>query len=246
MIFLFTDFGTHGPYLGQLRTVLAQAAPAVPVIDLVNDAPAFQPLAAGHLLAALVPGLPPASVVVGVVDPGVGSARLPVAMQADGRWYVGPDNGLFEVAAARAETASWHAIAWCPPRLSASFHGRDLFAPVAARLATGLLEAEVLQPLPERFGNGADLAEVIYCDGYGNAMTGLRAKALDRCAALHIGEQRIGHAATFCEAAPGAALWYRNSLGLVEIAINRGDAAKLLGLAIGSPFTVVSPCNPGC
>ena len=137
MIFLFTDFGSADLYVGQVKAVLAAQAPRAPVIDLLNDAPPFNIRAGAHLLAALAARIPRGSVTLAVVDPGVGGAREAVAVRADGRWFVGPDNGLISVAAARAGTAQVYAIGWRPRRLSASFHGRDLFAPVAAMLARG-------------------------------------------------------------------------------------------------------------
>ena len=138
MIVMFTDFGVAGPYAGQMKAALAAVAPAVSAIDLMHDAPVFRPKASAYLLAALVRPLPAGTVVLGVVDPGVGSpGRRPVAARAGGRWFVGPDNGLFAIAAQHAGGGEWWEIDWRPERLSNTFHGRDLFAPVAARLALG-------------------------------------------------------------------------------------------------------------
>ena len=143
MIVLFTDFGWQGPYVGQMKAVLAQQAPDQTVIDLMHDAPVFNSRAAAYLLASLVEPFPKDTVFLAVVDPGVGSGeRRPCVLQADGRWYVGPDNGLFNVIAKQsAEYTAW-VIDWQPDSLSDSFHGRDLFAPVAAQLASGQLPAD--------------------------------------------------------------------------------------------------------
>ena len=100
MLITFTDFGAVGPYLGQMRLALAQAAPMIPIVDLVSDAPAFRPESAARLLAALVDRLPAGSVVVAVVDPGVGGERPPLVLRADGRYFVGPGNGLLDGVAA--------------------------------------------------------------------------------------------------------------------------------------------------
>src|SRR5215510_10038563 len=102
MIFLFTDFGSADIYVGQVKAVLAERAPRVPVIDLLHDAPPFNIRAGAHLLAALSTRIPRGSVTMAVVDPGVGGRREAVAVLADGRWFVGPDNGLLSVLAARA------------------------------------------------------------------------------------------------------------------------------------------------
>ena len=175
MIVLFTDFGLQGPYTGQMKAVLHQMAPGVPLIDLFADAPVGNPKTSAYLLAAYAEWFAPGSVFLCVVDPGVGSARPPIVVVADGRWYVGPGNGLFELVQRRAtSTAGWD-ISWKPERLSASFHGRDLFAPVAAMLARG-------EPPPGRPKDGAhrradwpdDLFEIVYIDHYGNAITGLK------------------------------------------------------------------------
>src|SRR5713226_7532857 len=137
MIVLFTDFGLAGPYTGQVNAVFCRYAPNVPVIQLFADAPAGQPKPSAYLLAAYAEWFPTGTVLLCVVDPGVGSERAALIVEADGRFYVGPDNGLFELVLRRAANPrSWH-IDWRPPNLSASFHGRDLFAPIAARLAQG-------------------------------------------------------------------------------------------------------------
>jgi S-adenosyl-L-methionine hydrolase (adenosine-forming) len=137
MIVLFTDFGLHGTYTGQLKAVLHQMAPGVPAIDLFADAPVGNPKASAYLLAAYAVWFPVGTVFLCVVDPGVGGRRPAIVLEADGRWYVGPGNGLFELVLRRAaKTRSWD-IDWRPEHLSASFHGRDLFAPVAAMLARG-------------------------------------------------------------------------------------------------------------
>ena len=115
MIVMCTDFGEKGPYVGQLKAVLARAAPSVPVIDLMHDLPMFEQKAAAYLLAAMVSELPDDAVVLGVVDPGVGRTdRRPVVMRADGRWYVGPDNGLFAVIPKHAGASEWWEITWRP------------------------------------------------------------------------------------------------------------------------------------
>ncbi len=233
-IFLFTDFGTADIYAGQVRSVLHQHAPNVQVIDLLHEAPAFNVRAGAHLLAALANQLPPESVTLAVVDPGVGSAREPVMLRADNRWFVGPDNGLMSVVAARAQSAKIFPITWIPEKLSASFHGRDLFAPAAARIAGGELRAVQLPEKPRldvEFGAG-DLAGIIYIDHYGNAFTGLRADGMSRDARIVVNGRRIGYARVFSEVAAGETFWHENSLGLVEIAANSANAARELDLEI--------------
>ncbi len=242
MILLFTDFGLSGPYTGQMKAVLAQQAPTVPVIDLFADAPAFDPQLSAYLLAAYAAAFPTGSVFLCVVDPGVGTDRRPVMVEADGRWFVGPDNGLFALTARRATSLNAWTIDWIPDRLSASFHGRDLFAPVAASVATG--RPVERSPLPRAAIDRRDwpdeLARIVYVDVYGNAMTGMRASALPADAVLSAAGTRIVHARTFGAVGPGEPLWYGNSNGLAEIAVNRGRADRTLGLRLGDAVTMES------
>lgn len=240
MLVLMTDFGPTGPYVGQMQAVLYREAPGVPVVELFNDAPRCNPRAAAYLLAAYVAEFPLGSVFLAVVDPGVGTAqRRPIVLQADGRWFVGPDNGLFALVARRAAVCRCWVITWQPPRISASFHGRDLFAPVAARLARG--EAPpgqevgcTQQDWPD------DLAEVIYLDHFGNAMTGLRAAAVPAEAVVAVAGRQLRRAVTFGAVAVGEAFWYENANGLIELAVNQGSAVQQLGLAIGTPVVLSS------
>jgi len=243
MIVLFTDFGLAGPYTGQVKAVLQRMAPEVPAIDLFADAPMRNPKAAAYLLAAYALWFPPGTVFLAVVDPGVGGARAALVVKADGRTFVGPDNGLFELVRRRAQRVRVREILWTPEQLSASFHGRDLFAPVAALLARGDRPQGVERSA--EFGHRPDwpddLAEIVYVDHYGNGMTGLRAAALPARAALIVDGRRICRARTFSDMPAGMPLWYENSNGLAEIAVNMGRADKVLGLAIGSPVGIESP-----
>ncbi|HZS84436.1 MAG TPA: SAM-dependent chlorinase/fluorinase [Stellaceae bacterium] len=243
MIVLFTDFGLAGPYTGQVKTVLHLAAPAVPVIDLFADAPSRNPRAAAYLLAAYAEWFPPRTVFLAVIDPGVGGARAPLIAAADDRWFVGPENGLFEIVMRRAvRTPRLWDITWRPALLSASFHGRDLFAPVAARLALGETPPGKLRDPAglERNDWPDDLAEIVYVDHYGNAMTGLRAGTIPAAARLRAGGREVPPARTFSAVPPGAAFWYENSTGLAEIAVNGGRADAALGLAIGSAVEILA------
>jgi S-adenosylmethionine hydrolase len=241
MIVLFTDFGLAGPYTGQMIAALQQTAPEVPVISLFADAPAGAPKPAAYLLAAYAAWFPAGSVFLCVVDPGVGSDRRALIVEAGGRLYVGPDNGLFELVLRRATAPRCWEIAWRPPTLSASFHGRDLFAPVAARLARherpDAVGCAITPPAQPDWPD--DLGEIVYVDHYGNALTGLRGGALAHTARLVVGRERRGervpHATVFSAAPAGLPFWYVNSNGLVEIAVNGGRADRLLDLAVGSP-----------
>jgi S-adenosylmethionine hydrolase len=241
MILLFTDFGRGGPYLGQMRLSVERHAPGVPVIELMSDLTPCNPRAAAYVLASLAPEIPPGSVLLGVVDPGVGTdSRRPVVMRAADRWYVGPSNGLFSIVAQQHPPTQVWEISWRPLRLSDSFHGRDLFAPVAAMLARG--EEVPGEPVdvaaigPQDWPD--DLAEIIYMDEFGNAMTGIRASTLDADRRLRLDGREIAPARTFGEVAPGEPFWYANSCGLAEIAVNQGSAREQFGLSVGDSITL--------
>ncbi|WP_457675224.1 SAM hydrolase/SAM-dependent halogenase family protein [Thiolapillus sp.] len=237
-VFLFTDFGSQGPYLGLMEAAVGRICPQARVTNLMCDAPRNDPRHAAYLLAALEKNLPADAVVAAVVDPGVGSDRGMIALQAGGRWFLGPDNGLLSRLGRDDEGRRLWALRPQPGvQLSASFHGRDVFAPAAARLACGDL------PFLDAFQNKGmvgeewpdTLAEVVYIDGFGNAMTGIPADDVSLSAALEVRGKQMPRKRTFADVAPGEALCYRNSLGLLEIAINGGSAADMLGLRIGTP-----------
>ncbi|HEX4194445.1 MAG TPA: SAM-dependent chlorinase/fluorinase, partial [Stellaceae bacterium] len=231
--------GLAGPYTGQMKAVLRREAPESEIIDLFADAPTGNPRASAYLLAAYAAWFPAGAIFLCVVDPGVGSDRAPLMIEADRRWFVGPENGLFELVLRRAKTAHCFEITWHPPLLSASFHGRDLFAPVAAMLARGERPSLRNCDAIRQSAWPDDLAEIVYVDHYGNAMTGLRGSALPTDATLILGDKtRVIHAATFSAVPEGQAFWYENSNGLVEIAVNRGRAADRLHLDIGSIFAI--------
>ncbi|MCF8483425.1 MAG: SAM-dependent chlorinase/fluorinase [Rhodospirillum sp.] len=247
MIALATDFGSTGPYMGQMRAVLAQGAPGAMVIDLFTDLPAFQPKPSAYVLAAHVGVLPRPTIVVGVVDPGVGTDRAGVVVQADGLWLVGPDNGLFAPLVRRAKEVR----AWRLPEASASasacFHGRDVFAPAAAALAQGRPPegAEPLAPdVLDRVDWPDDLAEIVYLDGYGNAMTGLRGSTLPEGALIRAGGRPLPRLRTFGDAPVGSAFHHVNSNGLIEVSVNQGRAVEVLGLTPGCPVEVSEGIDP--
>lgn len=236
MILTFTDFGLEGPYMGQMRAKLLQLAPQIPIIDLMVDVPAFDVDSASLLLAGIVEDMPVGGIYLCVVDPGVGGARKPICVKCGERWFVGPDNGLFHHVMQASSTVEAYEILWRPDKLSNSFHGRDLFAPVAAMLATE--QSFEKQSVEEKDLCWLATAEtqVIYTDRYGNCWTSLRANQMGQGENLIINKQKISYASVFCDTEPGQAFWYYNSSGFVEIAINQGNAAHMLDLKAGSPL----------
>lgn len=250
-VVLFTDFGLNGPYTGQVKSVLAREVPAARVIDLWADAPSRNPRAAAYLLPSYVGEFSPGTVFFCVVDPGVGGGRRACVALVDGRWFVGPDNGLFAplIRRARSDVRCWEVV-WRPDRLSATFHGRDLFAPIAAHIAEGdtpVTDAthfrEIAAAELDRHDWPDDLAEVVYVDTFGNAMTGLRADGLPAQAQLTVSGCRLRRVETFSDVSEGESFWYENANGLVEIAVNGGRAADVLGLDVGSAVVMADPAD---
>lgn len=238
MILLFTDFGIADPYVGQMHRVVLQYKADTRVVDLFHGVPAFNVKAASYLLAAYCPPVQN-SVYCCVVDPGVGGERAAVIIEIDGCRYVGPDNGLFEILHRRSR-ASIQEITWRPDMLSNSFHGRDLFAPVAARLEAG----QAVDARPGRLCRFRDwpdeLDEIVYVDHYGNLVCGRRGETIDDNAILVCADRKIEYARIFGDLAVGGLFWYRNANGLVEIAANRESAAEILGVGVSEGITVTN------
>ena len=252
MILLFTDFGHEGPYAGELRAALARTAPEVPIIDLMHDAPAHDPRRAAYLLAHLSRRSQPGEVWLAVVDPGVGGDRPPVICEIDGVWMVGPENGLFEIARRRAASARCWRIGWSPKMLSETFHGRDLFAPIAAHLSRGLSLSAVGPPVtdpvqlegltPQRCGERIE-GQILHVDRFGNLVTSISAADLagweDRLR-IHLSPdcrlERLCR--TYADVPPGELLALIGSADLLEISVNGGSAARLLDLERRAPIAV--------
>ena len=214
-----------------------QQAPEEKVINLFVDLPRYNPKPGAYLLPAYASALPEGSIFFSVVDPGVGTfSDKPVVLRIDNRWFVGPDNGLFDLIIRRSSHCECWKINWRPDKLSSSFHGRDLYAPVCAMIANGIdIPGEKIQ-WEDRHDWPDDLTEIIYIDSFGNCMTGLRSLNMDKTTVFHMSGEKIRHARTFSVATDTNPFWYENSNGLIEIAVNQGNVADRLGLVIGSIF----------
>lgn len=235
MILLFTDFGETGPYLGQMTARLRVCGYSGDVINLFSDAPAFSVKASACLLATFYAEFPKESLFLSVVDPGVGSERKALVIRSHDRWFVGPDNGIFELLIRHDKGAKAWEIVWKPEKLSTSFHGRDIFAPIAADILNNKTD-DKLAPLDiakvKRFNWPDNLAEIVYIDHYGNAMTGIR--AAEGIKSISLKGETLEISNTFSSAAKGTPLAYENANGLIEIAVNQGRADTFFDLRIGS------------
>jgi len=243
-IVLFCDFGL--PYTGQMKARLLAGAPDHLVIDLFHDVPAHDVRAGSVLLAAFADDFPEGSVFVCVVDPGVGGdTRKPGVVFAGGRWFVGPLNGVFEHVLRRwPDDAKAYEITSIPETLSATFHGRDLFAPVAAMVANGVANGDRggLLPLDLDLGRhpefSDDVAEIIYADGFGNLMTGVRAATLASDETVDVMGRKLPRVRTFSDVESGVLFCYENAVGLMEIAANQGNAQNILQIGPSTPIKV--------
>ncbi len=243
-IALLTDFGAASLYVGQVRLLLAQTAPGVAIIDLISDLPAMQPELAAYLLPRLLQGLPKHTLYLCVVDPGVGGSRAAVVLHTQDHWLIGPNNGLLGRLAQETAPTRCLQVDWRPTHCSPTFHGRDLFAPLAAALIGGELP-EPIHPIRREDIIGidwpAERAEIVYIDHYGNLMTGLLAAQHDVHDSLIIADQTLAFAPTFCAVPHGQAFWFHNALGLVEIAVNGGSAAARFQATLGHPIAWLPP-----
>ncbi|WP_242342759.1 SAM hydrolase/SAM-dependent halogenase family protein [Anaeromyxobacter terrae] len=247
---LLTDFGAGSGYPAQLKAVLLGAHPEARLVDVSHEVPAFDVLAGALLLEACAPWFPREAIHLAVVDPGVGTARRALCVvDPAGRRLVGPDNGLltpFLGAGARAfEIAPGTAV---PAPRSATFHGRDLFAPAAAFLAGGAAErlgpsvedpVRLAWPGAERRG-GALVGVTLVADPFGNLVTSVREADLAGAviAEARAGGERVRFVRTFGDGAPGELVAYVGSGGRVELAVREGSAAARLGTR-GVPVELV-------
>lgn len=230
VIYLFTDFGFEGPYVGMMKSAISALNPDVCIVDLMHDVPAYKPLCGSVLLSRLSSYLPDDCYVVAVVDPGVGSnQRLPVIIQTTTITYIGPDNKLFDLI---PDVVAKFKITWQPKELSSTFHGRDIFAPVAGLLAMGQAIENLAVEIPRSEMSERPLM-VVYIDGFGNVMTSFRLEDIGPRDQVCVQGRTICRAETFSSVKPGTLFWYINSIGLVEFSINQGSAAKVLGYKPG-------------
>jgi hypothetical protein len=242
IITLLTDYGTSDSYVAEVKGVLLSRAPGATLVDITHEIGPGDVAAAGYILARAWVTFPPGTVHLAVVDPGVGTGRAALALRTREHAFVGPDNGIFGGVIRGAEVQAVQLPT--PAGASATFHGRDIFAPAAASLAMG--EAlETLGPrysaIPRRLSGVAPhyegktvIGEVIHVDRYGNLVTNLTGEYVPAYAVLEAESLLIGPLrSTFGDVEKGALLAYIGSGGTVEIAVRDGSASRRLGLGVG-------------
>lgn len=253
LVTLTTDFGEQDPYVAAMKGVLYARCPLARIADLSHAIPPQDIRAGAFFLAGCVPYFPAGTIHVAVVDPGVGAMRHPVAAEAGGQYFIGPDNGLFSLALRRLPLTRAYVIenrAAMAETVSATFHGRDVFAPAAAALACGMpLEAmgrrlSALTPLDAHepaVSNGVVRGVIIHIDRFGNCLANITAEHLGSRAARNVraGKHTISSIRrTYGDAERGETLALIGSSGHLEVAVREGHAARSLNLGIGDPVEV--------
>ncbi len=255
IITLTTDFGTRDPFVGVMKGVILGLAPGVRLVDLTHEISAHDVLQGALALEAAVPFFPAGTIHLAVVDPGVGSARRPLAVAAAGQHFVGPDNGLFSFifraggwSAVRLEAAAYRL-----PTVSQTFHGRDIFAPAAAHLALGIplnrfgppVRDPVTIPWPTAYRQGDRLiGEVIHADRFGNLVTSVRALDLEALGptsslVVEVEEKEVGRiVGCYADLLPGGAGAVIGSSGRLEISVREGSAGAATGARRGTKVRV--------
>jgi S-adenosylmethionine hydrolase len=261
VICFLTDFGLQDDFVGTCHGVIARIAPEARVIDVTHGIPPTAVLQGALVLSSTLPYMP-VGVHLAVVDPGVGGSRRPLALQdADGRLFVGPDNGLLLPAAERSGIVEARELAnpdYALESISRTFHGRDLFAPAAAHLANGVPLAELGPPVDPDALVRLDLpvpafredridATMLYVDSFGNIALNLTRDDVEaagvapgsRIELVLSGEGYYAvMARTFADARPGDVILYEDSYGNMSVAINRGSAAAMLHATPGQPLVI--------
>lgn len=243
IITLLTDFGTADGYVAEVKGVLLSADPTAQLVDATHDIPARDVELGRLTLARYWRRFPQGAVHLAIIDPGVGSDRAAIAVESDGRFLVGPDNGL--LSPALLLTAARTVRIPIPATATPTFHGRDVFAPVAARLAAGEPLSAVGMPFASPvvhrtvavrvMGDGGIEGEVIAIDRFGNAITNLVSRPN---AQVEVGNRRLRVVRTYADVASGTLCALAGSTGLIEIAMRDGSGASAAGLRRGSKVSL--------
>ncbi len=242
IITLLTDFGTADSYIGEVRGVLSSLAPETTLVDVTHAIPPGDVRAGAYVVGRVWHRFPAGTIHLGVVDPGVGTSRAALAFAARGHFFVGPDNGLFTPVFHDTELEI--VTLPTPNGAAPTFHGRDLFAPAAAALATGMTLEELGTPLrgiPERlaytephYEGKSVVGEVVYVDRFGTLVTNLTPELVPPYAVMEIEGTEIGPLRrTFGDVPSGGLVAFVGSGGAVEVAVRDGSAARRIGIGVG-------------
>lgn len=258
IVTLLTDFGLSDPFVGIMKGVILGINPTVTLVDLCHAGKAYDPLAGAFLLITSYHYFPKGTIHIAVIDPGVGGPRRPILVACDGHLFIGPDNGLLaplaELAGStvRAITANRYFL----QPVSATFHGRDVFAPVAGHLSRGVEPAEcgsliddyIRLPLPRAVlsGTSSIRGQILHIDRFGNLVTNIARRDLERLATgdapttcvVNVADREVPVVAHYGQVAPDAPGAIIGSAEYLEIFVNQGDASRLFGAGLGSEIVV--------
>ncbi|MEO8025578.1 MAG: SAM-dependent chlorinase/fluorinase, partial [Bryobacteraceae bacterium] len=255
IVTLTTDFGTSDHFVGSMKGVILGIAPMATIIDITHEIQPFAIEEAAVTLAQAYRYYPKKTIHVVVVDPGVGSARRPVVVAAAGQYFVGPDNGVFSIVCAAEKWTARHTAdsRYYLKTVSSTFHGRDIFAPVAAHLARGVPPSKLGPKIddllhsnwfePQQSSRRVWTGAVLKMDRFGNLITNLKMADFDllnrRAFEVRIGMERIHLAVpTYATAQVGELFVIEGSSGYIEVCANQGAAGKILGCGAGAPVEV--------
>lgn len=252
IITLTTDFGTKDHYVGAMKGVILGINPDVSVIDITHEIGKYNVTEAALKLSNFYSYFPRGTVHVVVVDPGVGGPRKPLALESDGHYFIGPDNGVFSLILKRDETAGVFEIAnpdYMLESVSGTFHGRDIFAPASAHISLGARPEDmgsavydtVLLDYPEPELSGGEIrGKVIYADSFGNLVTNIPSKLIARGSKVIVGRFTIDRVSnTYADVREGELVALAGSSGLLEISVNQGSASEVVN--IEKPEVIVKP-----
>jgi S-adenosylmethionine hydrolase len=245
-----TDFGTRDYYVGAMKGVILSINPDARIVDITNDIEPQNITSAAFILSACYRDFPPATILVCVVDPGVGSTRRAIVVESNDHIFVGPDNGLFSfVLDSNARVTAVENDRFFRKPVSSTFHGRDIFAPVAAHFSLGIDSREVGPEIrdavvlpniqPHRTGENTIEGSVIHIDHFGNIVTNITAEMAGDAFQLEIGARLISDRREFYAGAePGQTFVVTGSAGFIEISINGSSAAEKLDTKTGDRVIV--------
>lgn len=258
LLTLTSDFGTQDAYVAAMKGTILRINPSVQMVDITHEIAPQDIMEAAFVLRDVVPYFPAGTTHLVVVDPGVGTERRPVAVLSGGHRFVGPDNGIFSLLLADGEPDMAVVLdrksCWLTENPNNTFHGRDIFAPVAAHLASGLSLTEVgtlidsltrlrwAQPLIDQEGMQG---WVVHIDRFGNSISNISSSCFNeaargRCFKCYVGNTILNAlSTTFADVSSGEPLIFFGNSGFLEIAVSSGNASELLGIRKGAPVNVV-------
>ncbi len=256
IITLTTDFGLQDYYVSAMKAAILGIAPEVRLVDISHEIPSQDIMAGSWVLKNSAMLFPPGTVHVVVIDPGVGTERNPVALRVEDQYFIGPDNGIFSILTSEKdfEVVKLSNEKYWGEHRSSTFHGRDIFAPVAAHLSTGVDLADLGEPLEElvTYRWAEPIADkdglqgwVIHIDKFGNLVTNISEELIkevidDKNVKIYVGNTILDEIVdTFASVPEGEPIAYIGSSGMLEVGVNQGDAEEMLGVQKGAQISLV-------